>query len=479
MNIVEGLAPGSSPEVKFDNSRFFFHPNDAGQAVMACDLEAALGAPSLTLGLGGPPPPSYPNAIFLPPSVEAACRPSGQPLVYMLAGLSLSTTTPVPLVPGGAVPFTFNGFDPGSNVDVQLNSQGYDLGTFTADATGTVSGDITVPVGIQPGVHQLVFSGTNNQSPRSIQVLVQVAGRPKGGQGYGTYLSGFAPGEGVEVNYGGLDLGTSYADQDGGLFLQVPLPAPAAPGSIGLTATGQTSGVTVTEQIAPAPLDAAAWASGGSARLSIVGSGIKVTGWAHSDGSVSVSGQGLSLTGGLEYGTTYSEDGSGDSVSPAPVQVAPGGQPFQVDVAEYAPGSPTALALGSAYYAVPASACVDGVWSTSNLAVTASVVYVPCAVDLDTNGPLDISIAATGPISVTGNGAHLEGTAVPFSLASASSGRDAIDVTGSGFSADYPVVGLGGISLDGHGAKLNCGAYGGSISVTASGTALDACQPTT
>jgi hypothetical protein len=97
---------------------------------------------------------------------DRTCTPTlGGALTYLFNRQQLNSTSPVSMTPGAAVPFTFNGFDPNAPVKVRGHSAPIDLGTFTADAAGSISGTVTLPIDIEPGVHKIEFSGTNHGSP--------------------------------------------------------------------------------------------------------------------------------------------------------------------------------------------------------------------------------------------------------------------------------------------------------------------------
>ena len=453
-SIQQSFGTGPTPEIKTDTSQFKFHPNAAGWRVFACNLIAGFQGVS-----------------------SSGCLPSlGGSLLYQFNGNNLTTTIPQVVVPGVPTPFLFNGFDPGSTVTITAFSTAVNVGSVTVDSSGVASGTLTVPLGLNPGVHRVTFEGTNNGSPRSIDVLIQINGRPTGGDDYGLYFSGFTQDSAVDINFGGLDLGTQTPDEDGGVFVEVPLPTAVLPATFNITATGVDTGKVVTQTVSPAPRSAGVWAGGGSsASLDVSGSGITITGWVHSDGALTVGDHGITMTGGAEYGTTATVAGTGNTVSPAPVQVAPGGSPVTINIADWRPGGVKATQLAGKYQAVPASACASGVWHPALADIQGSVVYVPCAVEISFRGTVAASIIAEGSITVDGDGVLFTGNAANFSLASAASGSDAIAVTGSGFSAVQAIWAAGDVTLAGHGQKLACGVYGSSITITAGGTEISAC----
>jgi hypothetical protein len=61
------------------------------------------------------------------------------------------------------VTFSGTGFTPGQQVDVLLRPPNTVLGTFTADANGNVSGQVTIPQGTKPGYYQ--FTLLNHGGP--------------------------------------------------------------------------------------------------------------------------------------------------------------------------------------------------------------------------------------------------------------------------------------------------------------------------
>ncbi|WP_158778638.1 hypothetical protein [Streptomyces cellulosae] len=68
--------------------------------------------------------------------------------------MTVSATT---VHPGDTVTFHGSGFTPGQQVDVLLRPPNTVLGTFTADANGNVSGQVTIPPGTKPGYYQFAL----------------------------------------------------------------------------------------------------------------------------------------------------------------------------------------------------------------------------------------------------------------------------------------------------------------------------------
>jgi hypothetical protein len=63
------------------------------------------------------------------------------------------------LTPGEALSLRYAGFRPGEEVSVVMRSTPVDLGTFTADADGVVTAEVTIPETAEAGSHTLTLSG--------------------------------------------------------------------------------------------------------------------------------------------------------------------------------------------------------------------------------------------------------------------------------------------------------------------------------
>lgn len=70
------------------------------------------------------------------------------------------TVTPATVEPGGTVAVSSADWRPGSDVTAVLHSDPVTLGTLTADASGTVTGNLTIPATTELGSHTLELSGT-------------------------------------------------------------------------------------------------------------------------------------------------------------------------------------------------------------------------------------------------------------------------------------------------------------------------------
>jgi hypothetical protein len=161
--------------------------------------------------------------------------------------VQLETTAPVQLEPGASVRVLFDAFDPG--VEVEVWFWPVSLGKMIADSNGEISGNVTVPVDATPGVHTVEFRGTNGGGPRDIEVLVEIPGQPAVGDSYGVWFEGFEPGENVTVFFGPIEWVVATANQDGGVYTQIPVPLH----TVEIAATGNESRVSRSKTISPSP----------------------------------------------------------------------------------------------------------------------------------------------------------------------------------------------------------------------------------
>ncbi|MET0764506.1 MAG: hypothetical protein ABWY29_06545 [Blastococcus sp.] len=64
-----------------------------------------------------------------------------------------------PLTAGEELTLSYAGFQPGEQVSLVMRSTPVDLGTFTADASGIVTANVTIPASAETGSHTLTLSG--------------------------------------------------------------------------------------------------------------------------------------------------------------------------------------------------------------------------------------------------------------------------------------------------------------------------------
>ena len=66
------------------------------------------------------------------------------------------------------------GFDPGSEVEIELQSDPIPLGTTTADANGNISVQVTLPL-IPPGEHTIVAKGFRAGNPHEVRIPITIS----------------------------------------------------------------------------------------------------------------------------------------------------------------------------------------------------------------------------------------------------------------------------------------------------------------
>ncbi len=454
-DLVGSLMPGANPDERFENSRNLFHPTAKGFQVMACQV----------------------LEVWQFGTTSNACAPNSMLVkLYEWDDAPLTGASPIQLVPGTSVSIRFNGWDPGSGVGVFFFSQPVQIGDFTADATGEIGGDITIPVDAQPGVHTVELVGTNGGNPRLVDVLVEVPGRPIGGQVYGLYLDGFTPGEEVDVTFAGEHYITQRADESGGVHVEIPMPDPLQPFTFDVAGTGLESGVTSSQTISPTPTSAALWATSGADDAITLRGGPEVTGYVHSEGGIDLGGN-ASLTSGAEYGTTMAAAGSA-SVDPAAVQAQLDDvPPVSVDPDAWRPGGAVAAELGDAYQIVDAGDCEGGTWKPKAADLTGEVIYVPCDVQLSGQlGQVAATVVAEGTVKANANGAEFVPSTGRPALVAISEAPDALEVSSANATFAGPLVARGGASVSGAGNVFSCGIYASTISITSGGSTFAACR---
>jgi len=127
------------------------------------------------LGLGLP---GY-GAIGTGSPVTAGLDPLACPTapVDRSATISLSRAS---VTAGASVTVTGTGFDAGEPVDITLRSTPISLGVASAGADGGVSATVTIPAGLEPGVHRIELAGRQSGTTvsSSIEVVAAAAAQP-------------------------------------------------------------------------------------------------------------------------------------------------------------------------------------------------------------------------------------------------------------------------------------------------------------
>ena len=80
---------------------------------------------------------------------------------------------------GSSVPMSSSGWLAGSSVTVTMYSTPIDLGTYVANADGTLSGTLIIPANAPVGNHTVVLSGTAaNGATATAQLAFQIVADP-------------------------------------------------------------------------------------------------------------------------------------------------------------------------------------------------------------------------------------------------------------------------------------------------------------
>jgi hypothetical protein len=452
-NLIASPGGGEDVNVRFDRSRGLFHPNANGYAVMACHVRAAY---------------SDGNA--------GGCLSSTSPLIDEVNGRPVGNA-PITGGPGVRIHIRIGGFEVNAEIRIVLFSAQTELGKATADSNGVVDTELTLP-DADAGVHTLELQGpTPGGSGMHKRVRVSYPGRPSGDGGYATYLCCFTPTdddtaqpEQVDVIYLGDVFETLTPDEDGGVFVELPLlDLLDDPSPLTITGRSRTTGKTVTTAIEPIPSVAGLYATrryGGA--LSVRARDMVVHGLVHSNGGLTVRGSQIAFTAGTEYATRVKVKGRGIDLSGLR-RVDAGGLPFVWQIADFRPGGTRAVSAGASYHAIPKAACSRGTWRVPASDVPAGVVYVPCAVAISgSHTTIPALLVAEGPIRL--NGANLivdPGPHGPAALLTAAGGSRALRVTGSGVQIRGTMQALrGGVRIGGRQGIFRCGVTGRTIQIS-------------
>lgn len=88
------------------------------------------------------------------------------------------TASPSTVAQGGSVTVSGSGFAPNASVSLTLFSDPVALGTLTANASGAISGSVTIPANAATGAHRIEAKGANNISGNNIlSANIQVTSR--------------------------------------------------------------------------------------------------------------------------------------------------------------------------------------------------------------------------------------------------------------------------------------------------------------
>jgi RHS repeat-associated protein/uncharacterized repeat protein (TIGR01451 family) len=313
---------------------------------------------------------------------------------------------------------------------------------FVQDGIGegnlvTVSGTVT-DAGIFD-VHLATLDWGDESGPETIPMSHQ-------GAGWGTFVAG-------------------HAYEDAGNY------------TITVTVTDGDGGVTIEQLSAKVGTSVAVWAGSESLRKSLEWSGCSgtITGRVHSNHDLWIGGGGKAIEGvvtavgeaRLRGEPTLSEGVETGTVETPPLSYA---------VADYAPASPLAVALGLAYVNATGS-CSSGVW-TIDEALDPGVYYADCDIVVDEAG-LVATLVATGTVTLE-EGAGIVAYTDNLAALAGSTDDGAIAVTGDDVSVyGYLAAMDGGVEVGGANFTQTCGILGDRVDLAGSGTTIDAvsCLP--
>jgi LPXTG-motif cell wall-anchored protein len=107
-------------------------------------------------------PSPYPTATVTVGSAPTATTTPAKAVVTVKGGVTSVTAAPgqsltpdTPATPGQRFALTLPSFAPNEKTTWVLHSTPRTLGTFTADASGTLSASLTIPAGVEAGDHEL------------------------------------------------------------------------------------------------------------------------------------------------------------------------------------------------------------------------------------------------------------------------------------------------------------------------------------
>jgi len=213
---------GENALINYDRSKGLFHPNAKGHNVIACNILAAHNKTG----------------------AEDCLPPANQAVMDAVNGV-LINNVPIGILPGQMMSLYLGGFVPGAIVPITILSESKKIGEATADENGIIDTEILLPE-MSPGAHTIVLESQNNVGAGiAKQFRVEYSGRPRAGESYGIYFDNVATGAGEEIGiiYGGADFGNLTSDEDGGVFVE--LPVFEGQESFQVTAKNQTTGETL------------------------------------------------------------------------------------------------------------------------------------------------------------------------------------------------------------------------------------------
>ena len=258
------------------------------------------------------------------------------------------------------------------------------------------------------------------------------------GPGWGTFF-----GSHVYRTAGSFDIVVTLTDDDGG-----------------------TRTVRVDKILVASPV--AVWANSTASRSIDWGGGSgEIRGRVHTNGELRFVGASKTVKGPTTYAGSLSADTTKNSFVPLPATAPVQDFPFRPQVADFRPGGPVAVEVGTAYRDMT-SACSGGSWHEVQATLPSGVYYAPC--DIQLNGSQiggRVTLVSEGRIKIAGSKPAFEPYRDGLLLLAGATGSKAIDVaTSSSKFLGVLFAGSGQISISGGTNEFYCGILGDTVSIT-------------
>ena len=258
------------------------------------------------------------------------------------------------------------------------------------------------------------------------------------GAGWGTFFASH-----VYRRTGAFDVVVTLSDDDGG------------------TAVRRVDHLEVTEPTA-------VWANSTAGRsLDWAGGSGEISGRVHTNGELRFVGASKTVKGGTTYAGSLAADTTRNSFLPLPVKSAVAGFPISPRVADFRPGGPVAVEVGSAYHDMSAL-CSGGSWHDVQSTLPSGVYYASC--DIQLNGSQiggRVTLVSEGHIKIAGSRPAFEPYRDGLLLLAGATGSKAIDIaTSSSKFLGVLFAGSGQVSISGGANRFYCGILGDTVSIS-------------
>ena len=258
------------------------------------------------------------------------------------------------------------------------------------------------------------------------------------GPGWGTFF-----GSHVYRTAGSFDIVVTLTDDDGG------------------TRTARVDKIEVSSPVA-------VWANSTVSRSFDWGGGSgEIQGRVHTNGELRFVGASKTVKGPTTYAGSLAADTTRNSFVPLPAKAPVQDFPIRPQVADFRPGGPVAVEVGSAYRDMT-SACAGGSWHEVQEVLPSGVYYAPC--DIQLNGSQiggRVTLVSEGRIKIAGSKPAFQPYRDGLLLLAGATGSKAIDVaTSSSKFLGVLFAGSGQISISGGTNEFYCGILGDTVSIT-------------